>query len=177
MADKKVYRSASGKTIDMDAMRLRNERTLAVGNNPVNARGDEIGPGGEVIKTVAQAASEYYSANPKAVAKSQPVNSITEDRITEEERAPRTVSAAMSVDQQPAPQTSKSPVKTPAKQQTATTILDQTAQNADAVSQSALETKMAKTAEKAKAISEEKKAQEEAKLPKAATGGLDNLDL
>ena len=49
---RKTYRTAAGKVIDMEAMVLRNETTLAVGNNPVNARGDEIGPNGEVIKDI-----------------------------------------------------------------------------------------------------------------------------
>ena len=48
---RKTYRTAAGKVIDMDAMVVKNEKTLAVGNNPVNARGDEIGPNGEVIKS------------------------------------------------------------------------------------------------------------------------------
>ena len=47
---KKVYRSALGKAIDMDNLRLSNEDTIAIGNMKVNARGDELGPGGKIIK-------------------------------------------------------------------------------------------------------------------------------
>lgn len=39
---KKVYRTAQGKTVDMGAVRLRNEQVRAVGNMGVNARGDQI---------------------------------------------------------------------------------------------------------------------------------------
>jgi len=174
---RKTYRTAAGKVIDMEAMVLRNETTLAVGNNPVNARGDEIGPNGEVIKTRNEAASDYYAANPNAVAKGQVVGHISEDRLTPEEKAPKSVSAAMSVEEQPAPEVSSAPVKTPAKQKTVESVLDQTTTDADADTQSALEKKISKAASKAKSIAEEKKAKEDAKLPKAVTGGLDNLDL
>lgn len=174
---RKTYRTAAGKVIDMEAIVVRNETTLAVGNNPVNARGDEIGPNGEIIKTRNEAASDYYAANPNAVTKGATVGHITEDRISTDEKTPKSVSAAMSVEKQPAPEVSSAPVKTPAKQQTVESILDQTTTDADADTQSALEKKISKAAAKAKSIAEEKKVQEEAKLPKAVTGGLDNLDL
>ena len=47
---RKQYKSMQGKTIDMDLLRQRNELTPAVGNVRVNARGDELGPGGKIIK-------------------------------------------------------------------------------------------------------------------------------
>lgn len=59
----KVYRSAQGKMVDVDAMRLRNEETIAVGNMKVNARGDELGPGGVVVKTRNELMDEYYKSN------------------------------------------------------------------------------------------------------------------
>lgn len=40
-----------GKTIDFDSLRLSNELVPAVGNMKVNARGDEIKPNGEIVKT------------------------------------------------------------------------------------------------------------------------------
>jgi hypothetical protein len=60
---KKIYRSAQGKPIDMDALRLKNEEVIAVGNMKVNARGDELGPGGVVVRTRNQAMDEYYASN------------------------------------------------------------------------------------------------------------------
>lgn len=59
----KVYRSAQGKMVDVDAMRLRNEETIAVGNMKVNARGDELGPGGIVVKTRNELMDDYYKSN------------------------------------------------------------------------------------------------------------------
>ena len=51
MQNRRVYRSALGKEIDMDAMLAMNEEQIAVGNMRVNARGDELGPGGIVLRT------------------------------------------------------------------------------------------------------------------------------
>ena len=59
----KVYRSAQGKVVDVDALRLRNEETIAVGNMKVNARGDELGPGGLVVKTRNELMDDYYKSN------------------------------------------------------------------------------------------------------------------
>lgn len=58
-----IYRSAMGKTIDIDVLRLANEQTIAVGNMKVNARGDELGPGGNVLRTRAQVMQEYHKMN------------------------------------------------------------------------------------------------------------------
>lgn len=60
-AGKKIYRSMQGKEIDIDKLRIRNETTLAVGNARVNARGDEIGPGGKIIKKREEIVTEYYT--------------------------------------------------------------------------------------------------------------------
>lgn len=59
----KIYRSAQGKTVDVDQLRLRNEETIAVGNMKVNARGDELGPGGVVVKTRNESMDDYYASN------------------------------------------------------------------------------------------------------------------
>ena len=50
-----------GKEIDLDKLRIRNEMTLAVGNVKVNARGDELGPGGKIIKKREDVMTEYHS--------------------------------------------------------------------------------------------------------------------
>jgi len=55
------YRSMQGKEIDMDKLMLQNETMPAVGNVRMNARGDELGPGGVVVKTREQIAQEYYN--------------------------------------------------------------------------------------------------------------------
>lgn len=47
---KTVYRSMQGKEVDMNKLVNQNEMTVAVGNVRVNARGDELGPGGKIVK-------------------------------------------------------------------------------------------------------------------------------
>jgi hypothetical protein len=54
------YKTAHGKTIDIDNLRLQNEKTIAVGNMKVNARGDQLGRGGEIIQTRNQLMSQQY---------------------------------------------------------------------------------------------------------------------
>ena len=60
-ASKKQHRSMRGKQVDMDLLRKRNELTPAVGNARVNARGDELGPGGQIIKKREEVVAEYYA--------------------------------------------------------------------------------------------------------------------
>ena len=66
---KRVYRTALGRSVDMDTIRLANEEILAVGNMNVNARGDEIGPGGEIVRSRNQVMAEYYQTDPDGPAK------------------------------------------------------------------------------------------------------------
>lgn len=63
-AGRKQYRSMQGKAIDMDMLRQKNELTPAVGNVRVNARGDELGPGGQIIKRREDVLKDYYEENP-----------------------------------------------------------------------------------------------------------------
>ena len=57
----KVYKTMQGKQVDMDLLRKRNELTPAVGNARVNARGDELGPGGKIVKKREEVLEDYYS--------------------------------------------------------------------------------------------------------------------
>lgn len=68
------HRTAMGKAIDMDMMRLANETAIAIGNAKTNARGDELGQGGKIVKTRAQIMQEYYAMN-AAVADDTPLTS------------------------------------------------------------------------------------------------------
>ena len=63
---KKTYQTFQGKKIDMDTLRQRNELTPAVGNARVNARGDELGPGGKIIKNRDEVIRDYYEEHPQA---------------------------------------------------------------------------------------------------------------
>lgn len=57
---RKVYRSMQGRVIDMDLLTKANELTPAIGNAKMNARGDELGPGGKIIRKREELVSEYY---------------------------------------------------------------------------------------------------------------------
>lgn len=52
------HRTARGVSVDMDRLRLQNETAIAIGNMKVNARGDQLGPGGKIVKTRAQVLAE-----------------------------------------------------------------------------------------------------------------------
>ena len=45
-----VYRTARGRELDMNKLVNQNELTIAVGNAKVNARGDKLGPNGQIIQ-------------------------------------------------------------------------------------------------------------------------------
>lgn len=82
----KVYRSAMGKSIDMDRLRLMNEETIAVGNMKVNARGDQLGPGGEIAKSRNELMSEYYRVNAPLVNQAEPEPVPSEQRVAQEQQ-------------------------------------------------------------------------------------------
>lgn len=54
------YRTAQGKMVDMAALAAKNERTRAVGNMKVNARGDTIDATGKVVVPVTQKVGQQY---------------------------------------------------------------------------------------------------------------------
>ena len=58
-----------GKDIDLDQLRIKNEMTIAVGNARVNARGDEIGPGGKIIRKREDIMTEYHTDASEVVTK------------------------------------------------------------------------------------------------------------
>ena len=62
-----TVKSMRGKEIDMEKLNLKNETLPAVGNMKVNARGDEIGKGGKVVRTREEILKDYYDKNPRAI--------------------------------------------------------------------------------------------------------------
>lgn len=64
---KKQHTTMRGKVIDMDLLRKKNELTPAIGNTRVNARGDELGPGGKIVRKREDIIKEYYEKNPNNV--------------------------------------------------------------------------------------------------------------
>lgn len=63
----KVYKTMQGKELDMEKLALVNELTPAVGNVRVNARGDELGQGGKIIRKREDIMDDYYAKNSRAV--------------------------------------------------------------------------------------------------------------
>ena len=55
------HRTAMGKTIDMAALTAKNEKTRAVGNMKVNARGDTIDAQGRIIRTATAKVNDSYN--------------------------------------------------------------------------------------------------------------------
>lgn len=92
----KQYRSAQGKTVDMAALAAKNERTRAVGNMKVNARGDTIDATGKIIVPVTQKVGQKYQAtvgnktaqpvkNKPSAAKSPVQQNVQSKELTTEE--------------------------------------------------------------------------------------------
>lgn len=46
----RTHKTMRGKVINMDTLRILNEKEVALGNMKVNARGDKLGPGGVIVK-------------------------------------------------------------------------------------------------------------------------------
>ena len=61
-----MVKSMQGKNVDMEKLMRQHELMPAVGNARVNARGDELGPGGKIIRKREDVMAEYYEHNPKA---------------------------------------------------------------------------------------------------------------
>ena len=79
---RKIYRSANGKNVDLDLLIKRNELTPAVGNARVNARGDELGPGGKIIRKREDILKDYYNNSNGMVDETVTKNSKTEQPVT-----------------------------------------------------------------------------------------------
>lgn len=69
----RIYRSAQGLPVDIDSLRLSNEETIAVGNMKVNARGDQLGPNGEVVQGRNQVMDQHYALHSPEPTYKQPV--------------------------------------------------------------------------------------------------------
>ena len=58
-----VYRTMQGREIDLEKLISQNELSPAIGNMKVNARGDELGPGGKIVRRREEIVNEYYEPN------------------------------------------------------------------------------------------------------------------
>jgi hypothetical protein len=55
-----------GKEVDMGKLMRQNELTPAIGNMNVNARGDELGQGGKIVRRREDVVQEYYEGHPES---------------------------------------------------------------------------------------------------------------
>jgi hypothetical protein len=76
----KIYRTAQGRSLDMETIRLQNELVPALGNMRVNARGDQLGPGGKIIKTREMIMDEHYATRTSAAVDNIPTQSTIPTR-------------------------------------------------------------------------------------------------
>ncbi|CAB5215053.1 hypothetical protein UFOVP190_376 [uncultured Caudovirales phage] len=60
----RIYKTSMGQSIDMDALKLANENTTAIGNMRVNARGDILGAGKSVAVPRNQIMDQVYAVEP-----------------------------------------------------------------------------------------------------------------
>jgi len=64
----KQYRSMRGAKLDLAKLMARQEKNITIGNTKSNARGDQLGEGGKIIRSADELAREHYNRNdPKAV--------------------------------------------------------------------------------------------------------------
>ena len=68
---KKMYRTMQGRMVDIEKLRAANESVQAVGNMNVNARGDVLGAGGQVVTPKEQIIKKYYE-QPKGMVSDTP---------------------------------------------------------------------------------------------------------
>ena len=57
---RRMYRTMQGRMVDIEKLRAANETVRAVGNMNVNARGDVLGPGGQIVTPKANVIAKYY---------------------------------------------------------------------------------------------------------------------
>ena len=93
--------SMRGSVIDMERMRLANGDAVALGNASKNARGDQIGPRGVVLKTQEQIEAEWAANKAKREAETRPVDLKADDALARAlaNLAPKGKTAIMQEDQ------------------------------------------------------------------------------
>ena len=99
-----TYRTMQGKNVDMDALRQKNELTVAVGNARVNARGDELGPGGKIIRRKEEIDADYYAENPQAMPNEEAVVMPNEEAVVAKEEPRTRTRAQKKVASKPTPE-------------------------------------------------------------------------
>jgi len=78
-----TYRTMQGREIDFEKLIRQNELSPAIGNMKVNARGDELGPGGKIIRSREEIVGKYYDNSINTVPRKAPV--VNKEAVPEPE--------------------------------------------------------------------------------------------
>jgi hypothetical protein len=92
-----IKRSNRGVSIDFDALLAKAGDSTAVGNMRVNAQGDVLGKGGEIVQKNEDRVRAYYKNNPRSSTASSlkgdtPTQKLQPDAVTD--GAPKTAATA-----------------------------------------------------------------------------------
>jgi hypothetical protein len=74
-----MHRTANGRFLDINSLKIQQERTIAVGNSRQNARGDILGPGGQIVKSRDEIMTEYYNAQKGTQLSDSPIYNNTDE--------------------------------------------------------------------------------------------------
>lgn len=90
----KQYKTAMGKTVDLETLVARNENTIAVGNVLMNARGDEIDAAGNVVRSLEDRARASYNVhttvpkdNTQSLTRTPPSKKVEADPVAVDDAA------------------------------------------------------------------------------------------
>ena len=121
---KRMYRTMQGRMVDIEKLRAANESTPAVGNMNVNARGDVLGAGGQVVTPKEQIIKKYYE-QPKGMVsdtpsrgksmpapKAEPVKTVQKMTPVAAKPAPKKTAAPQPKKVEPKVETVTKPVET-----------------------------------------------------------------
>jgi len=80
--NKRVYKTAQGVQVDIDHLRLLNEKVVAVGNMSVNARGDQVHPDGTIKTPRNEIMKNTYRTNAVVAGKGKVSSATNATKVT-----------------------------------------------------------------------------------------------
>lgn len=83
----RMYKSARGQAVDIDKIKLTNEQAIAVGNMKVNARGDKLGAGGQVVAGRNQLMDQAYAVPTGGYSPNEPEVAAARDDLEAKSKA------------------------------------------------------------------------------------------
>jgi hypothetical protein len=89
-----VKRSNRGIPIDFDALMAKAGESTAVGNMRVNAHGDVLGPGGQVVQSNEDRVRAYYKNNPRSSTSASLKGNAPAPKLQPDAAAPEVKTAA-----------------------------------------------------------------------------------